>query len=788
MRGGRVTTKRLSVKTWVNHLFASGDLESQTKMKHARNLGQMIHQEHQARYGPTDKREVAVEARFSHDGHDLHITGRIDGVLIRDDLTVLEEIKSTETDLSLVHADTFPAHMMQLKFYAYLYGLMHDVKSIRCQLTYIHTESRAVKIFTKQFRMGALKPQVEAALSRYLDWIDRYERHQREKTRTLEGLTFPFPAFREGQYHFMAAVYQTLIQKTYVYATAPTGIGKTIGALFSGLKTLHDHQEKLFYLTAKNAGKTIALDMVNRLKAHGLKIKAITLNSKENMCLQDEVDCDPDICPYAKGFYNRLREALEDIFVHDDVYAADLIKQYGTYHTICPHEFALEIALYADIVICDYNYVFDPRIRLIRFFEEGDYAPKLLVDEAHNLIDRSRSMYSARLDVASLETLAKTCEIGRVKRLARSFEQLANAILERIAHHQVDKTHYHVEAQCDQALLEHVHQTMNRCEQWLQDHKKHALRKPIREGYFLLVQFVRISEYYSEAFRFVLTTADDGGDPAVEIVCLDASQPLTDTLEQTKGGAVFFSATLKPVTYFADLITSGKGQHFEVPSPFKPQNLGLFVDATTSTKYRDRPRSVTRIVDTLYAMLEAKVGNYIVFFPSYAYMEMVRDVFDDTGYDVVVQRRTMTLFDRETFIEAFKTRGVRSKLMFSVLGGSFSEGVDYVGDMLSGVLVVGVALPAFTKQTALLRDYFDSRGMNGYDYAYTFPGMNKVIQAVGRVIRTVSDKGVAILLDTRYETDTYRSLMPLHWQPRFIRATDYMVDELKAFWADVEES
>lgn len=782
-----MATKRISVKACVSHLYASGDLESQTKMKQARNLGQVIHQEHQAQYGLKDLREVYVEAHLSHAGHDIHITGRIDGVLNQAGKTVLEEIKSTETDLSLIKEDTYPAHMMQLKFYAYLYGLMHGVKSVIGHLTYIHTESRKVKTLTKQLRMGTLKPQIEAALTRYLEWVDLLDRHTAKKTQTLEGLTFPYPAFREGQYHFMGAVYQTLIRKEIVYATAPTGIGKTIAGLFAGLKTLNDPKEKLFYLTAKNAGKTIALDMVNRLKAHGLKIKALTLNSKEMMCLRDEVDCDPDICPYAKGFYNRLRAALEDVFVHDDVYAAHLIKQYGEFHTICPHEFALEIALHADVIICDFNYVFDPRIRLIRFFEEGAFKPKLLVDEAHNLVERSRSMYSARLDVASLLSLAKQCETGRVKRLARQIHNVIETIGERIEHFDVMKTHYHVERIVDEALLECIHQTMVRCEQWLQDHKKHPMRKPIREGYFLLVQFIRISEYYNAAFRFVYTTNEQGLDPAVEIVCLDASNHLNETLKQAGGGAVFFSATLKPVTYFADLLTEGKGQHFEVPSPFNPSHLGVFVDARTSTKYRDRPRSVTRIIDTLYAMLEAKTGNYIVFFPSYAYMDMVLEDFDETGYDVVVQRRSMTTFERDTFIEAFKTRGDRSKLMFSVLGGSFSEGVDYVGDMLAGVLIVGVALPAFNKQTALLRDYFDNRGFNGYDYTYTFPGMNKVIQAVGRVIRTATDQGIAILLDTRYDTTLYRSLMPAHWQVQTVEHGEMMVDLLKAFWQSASE-
>ncbi len=777
-------THKIAVKDFVTFLYSSGDLESQNQSRNRQKIGQLIHTEHQATYPSSAQKEVFVETHFSRGEYDFHLSGRIDGVFTEGNTVIIEEIKSTETDLSLISEKTFPAHLMQAKVYAYMYLMSQNLKSITVHLTYIHHPTKAQKVIKKRFLKTHLVQGFEQMIDRYIEWLELYEKHQEDKMVTLEGLTFPHADFREGQYHFMGAIYQTLMRNDILYATAPTGIGKTIGALFSGLKTLKNKQEKLFYLTAKNAGKSIAVETVDQLKANGLTIKAITLNSKENMCLRDEVDCDPDICPFAKGFYNRLRKALQDIFVHDDVYDAHLIKQYGEYHSICPHEFALEIANYSDIIICDYNYVFDPRIKLIRFFEESLYQPKLLIDEAHNLVDRSRSMYSSTLSLNEINALEEDLKHFKNAPM-RSIQGLKRTMKELIEKTDVDKTLLFIDDIIPAELLNTVHVTLTKLDDLLQRHKKHPKRKALLDGYFLLVQFQRISEYFTEAFRF--TIEKDEHDTRFNIVCLDASTPVAETIRESSKGTILFSATLSPKDYYQNLLTKGTGNYFDVPSPFDPKRLGLYVDVSTSTKYRDRTLSVTRIIDTIYAMLESKDGNYIAFFPSYAYMNMVLEQFDQSQYTVMKQTREMNHFERLTMIETFKSRQEGSKILFSVLGGSFSEGIDYVGDMLSGVLVVGVALPQYNKMNELLKDYFYEQGYNGYDFAYTFPGMNKVIQAVGRVIRTQKDKGIAILLDTRYHFGKYRQLMPDFWQPKFIQEDDYLSDALALFWRRVKD-
>ncbi len=770
---------RVSVKELVMFLYSSGDMENQTKRKNARIIGQRLHGEHQSAYQSDDESEVFVRGRFEKNDYVLVVSGRIDGVLRQGENVVVEEIKSTETSLSLIKEDTYPAHMNQARFYAYLYAKEHGLSNLDVRLTYIHHPGKEKKSFKKRSTFSQLETSVHEIVDAYLEWLEIYKRHQYEKRRSLEGLAFPFDRYREGQYHFMGAVYQTMIKEEILYATAPTGIGKTVAALYSGLKTLSSEEEKLFYLTAKNAGKTIAVQMVELMKAQGLIVKAIPLNSKETMCLQEEVDCDPELCPYAKGFYNRLRKALEDIFVHDDVYDAGLIKKYGEYHTICPHEFALEISNYCDVVICDFNYVFDPRIRLIRYFEESAYEPRLLVDEAHNLIDRSRSMYSAELSLQYMKTLFE--EVKSMKPSPKSALQDVIEWMETsIASTEVDKSRFHAEETLDHDFLSRLHQAAIRLEKLLETHKKHKKRKHFREGYYSIAQFLRIAEFFGDAFRFVLEKAED--DVLFRIVCLDASKPLSSLIRERAKGTVLFSATLKPVDYYAALITRGEGKHFEVPSPFDPKRLGVLIDVSTSTKYRDRKYSVRRIVDTLYAMLETKTGNYIVFFPSYEYLEMVYERFDATGYVVMKQRRGMPHFEREEFLEEFKAESRRSKLLFSVLGGSFSEGVDYMGDALSGVFVVGVALPAFHRINEMIKDHYYAEGHQGFDYAYTYPGMRKVVQAVGRVIRSEEDKGLAILMDTRYEEPKYEALLPSHWQPIKVYEDHYIQDFIRMFW------
>ncbi len=771
---------KITAKEIVKFIYAGGDLTSEYQSNKRALEGTEAHLFLQNKYREGDLKEVTVKTLYEVDNYSFYITGRMDGLIKEDNKLIIEEIKSTKTDLALLDLKSRPEHLMQVKMYAYMYLTMHHLKSINVRLTYIAISDYKTKSFNKRYNLSQLTKFFQKTINTYLVWLELYNEHQASKLKSIEGLVFPFSEYREGQYKFMGAIYQTLVKKDILYSIAPTGIGKTVAALYSALKTIKNEKEKIFYLTAKNAGKKIVVDTVNLLKENGLVCKTTVINSKETMCLMDKVDCDPEICPYAKNFFSRLREAVNDIFVHNDVYDKELIKSYGEYHTICPHEFSLELSNYSDLIICDYNYAFDPRVHLIRYFDDDYYSPKLLIDEAHNLVNRSRNMYSATLHLSTLENLIKVT--NKVKPSVKSYLKKVIIYLNNFKREkEIEKIRFYYQDNLDPKLLNLVEVITNKLDKVLGDNKKFVNRDKVIEGYFELLQFVRISEYYNENYKYIIELVND--DLLVTLACLDAANYLLDTIEKRASGVVFFSATLFPVDYYVKLLTKGKGKTIAIPSPFHQRNLGLYLDDSTSTRYKDRKRSVGRIIDTIYALGEAKVGNYIVFFPSYVYLEMVLEEFNSEDYYLLVQTRKMNSYDRAKMLKEFKTVKEKSLVGFFVLGGSFSEGIDYLGDMLNGVLIVGVAMPQFNKYNELLRNHFDNEFNEGFDYAYTYPGMNKVIQAVGRVIRSEEDKGVAVLFDDRYSHYKYQGLFPNNWSHfQVIEKGRYLESYLLAFW------
>ena len=771
---------RISAKDIVKFIYSGGDLTSEFQSNKRALEGIEAHSYLQNKYHSDDQKEVFVETNFLYEDYSFHITGRMDGLLKENNKLIIEEIKSTKTDLDLLEIDTRPEHLMQAKMYAYIYITNNNLKSINVRLTYITVEGYETKSFNKRYNLSQLHKFFIKTIESYTKWLEIFNQHQEEKLKSIVGLSFPFEEYREGQYKFMGAVYQTLIKKDILYSIAPTGIGKTVGSLYSALKTINNEREKIFYLTAKNAGKKIVVDTVNLLKKNGLICKTTVINSKEAMCLMDKVDCDPDICPYSKGFFDRLRGAVEDIFVHNDVYDRKLIKDYGTYHSICPHEFSLELSNYSDLVICDYNYAFDPRVHLIRYFEDDYFSPKLLIDEAHNMVDRSRSMYSCSISKESLINLRKAA--NKVKPSVRSrIKKLLDYIDVFVKDNEIEKTQFFYQDEIDDTLLNYTEGITNKLERVLSENKKFAKRDKVLDGYFELLQFVRLSEFYNENYKYIVQIVED--NIIVTLSCLDASNYILDTIQNRVSGVVFFSATLFPVDYYVKLITKGVGKTISIPSPFKQSHLGLFIDDSTSTRYRDRQRSISNIIDSIYALAETKIGNYIIFFPSYVYLNMVLDEFNTEDYQMLIQTRNMSLYQRNIMLNEFNTLNDKSKVAFFVLGGSFSEGIDYIGEMLSGVLIVGVAMPQFNKYNELLRNHFDDEFNQGFDYAYTYPGMNKVIQAVGRVIRTNYDIGVAILFDDRYSHVKYKDLFPKNWNHALrITKGQYLQSYLEDFW------
>jgi DNA excision repair protein ERCC-2 len=764
---------KISVRKLVEFVYAGGDLTSDVGMNRRAVEGIELHQFLQNQYTDQDQKEVFVELNKSVKGVDFCITGRIDGVLNH---RIIHEIKSTRLDLSQIDINARPEHLTQAKMYAYMYALKEGLTALNVRLTYI-TTSFAIKHFDEVYTFEELSTFFENTINTYLDWHELLEEHQTRKKTSIEGLSFPFEQYRDGQKGLMSAVYQTFLKNDIVFAEAPTGIGKTVASLTAAIKSISDPKEKIFYLTAKNAAKDIVVDTVNLLKDHGLETKSVVISAKEHMCLMDKVDCDPDICPYAKGFFDRVMDGLKDIFEHEDVYEPNLIKEYGEKHRICPYEFSLMISNYSDIVICDYNFAFDPVAHLIRFFDDDYYLPKLLIDEAHNLVNRSRSMYSAFISEEDIQPLllipgsiSSSVHIA-VNVLNKWFNKKKEEL-------DLEKAKEVISFELDSTYLKRLDQLTSVVETMLNEHKKFDMRKDVLDIYFSLLRFKKIADYFDKQFYMMYELKN--GQLLSHIVCLDASPFLQEVLTKRSFGAAFFSATLSPLDFYVDVISGGLGQTIQIPSPFPAHHLDLVVDATISTRFKDRRSSIDSIIDHLYAILEHKVGNYIVFFPSYAYLKLVLEKFEGDSYDVIEQTPFMTQSMRSSVIEQFDQVGKKSKIGFFVLGGSFSEGIDFVGEKLSGVIVVGVGLPAFNQHNQLLREYFDKQEQPGYHYAYTYPGMNRVIQAVGRVIRSEIDRGIAVLIDDRFAQTQYRQLFPPHWQHAQYKSPGiFMIDLLK---------
>jgi DNA excision repair protein ERCC-2 len=661
-------------------------------------------------------------------------------------------------ELDLLTEEGRPQHLAQAKYYAYFYMLQEDIKSMEVHLKYIHVLTYETRTFKKKYNRSQLQKYFDKSIGKYLDWHISLINQNKYFMEHIDSLEFPFE-FRKNQRELMGAVYKTILDKGICYAIAPTGTGKTIATLFSSLKT-YKEKDKIMYLTAKNSLKRMALDTVKLLNEQDLKCKAIEITSKDHICFLEERDCDPDVCPYAKGFFDRLNDAVTDAFFNEDVFTREIVEDYAYKHKICPFEFSLMMSYFMNVVIADYNYAFDPKIHLKRYFDIPEYNMKLLVDEAHNLVSRGKSMYSAELFAADLLDLKKELALNTKK-----FSKHINKLINHFEGDQVLRV-------LPEDLLNDFYSLHSKLNKYMLDEQDLLNMKQIVEYYFILNDFDRIIPYFGEQYRLIIT------NHKIVLNCLDASKYLHETMNYCKG-TTLFSATMFPLEYYKTLLSEGEGEHIIIPSPFKQENLDIIVVDNISTRYKDRQNTLTDIVDIIETATK-KEGNYIVFFPSYKYLEDVYNLMEPRD-EILVQEREMSLKRRAEFIDRFKNENNLTGMF--VMGGIFSEGIDYVGDMLDGVIIVGVGLPMISKENNLLKEYFDEQFNKGFDYAYTYPGINKVIQAVGRVIRTETDRGIAVLIDDRFSTHKYMRLFPKEWRHfNVLNNKRHIEIELRSFW------
>ena len=827
---------RISVRNLVEFVLRSGDIDNRRTagaQKEAMLAGGRMHRKIQRRMGPGYQAEVTLRHSVEEDGFQIVVEGRADGI-IRDGTEVtIDEIKCVYQDVNRLE-EAVGVHMAQARCYGYIYGLQEELDEVTLQITYCNLETEEIRRFQEIQTMDELSEWFAGLIHEYVKWARYLYHNGLRRDESIKALEFPYP-YRPGQRDLAVAVYRTLARGRRLFVQAPTGIGKTLSTVFPALKAIGEgHGQKLFYLTAKTITRTVAEEALAILRERGLYFRSVTITAKEKLCILEKPACNPEMCPRAKGHFDRVNDAVYEILHQEFGITRSVILEYAEKFQVCPFEFCLDISSFVDGIICDYNYVFDPDVRLKRYFAdgaEGDYF--FLMDEAHNLVSRAREMYSA--SIIKEEVLLTKKVLGhRAPALGRQLTRLNKALLE-------------MKRECDgyQVLADagHLVSVLNgvfgEMEKYLEKPGEEEGRDTILDFYFSVRHFLNMYERVDEHYR-IYTELLPFGEFVIRLYCVNPIENLAQCLSQGKA-AVFFSATLLPLRYYRMLLSDEEEDYtVYVPSPF-PQERRLLLAATdvTSRYTRRNETEYRRVVRYIQAMAEARKGNYIVIFPSYQYMNRVLEVYEgeyacqnaeldeenpfwnDDGkkilisdvvesfeknqnekmenrsggtrkcMEILVQDSHMTEEEREAFLQEFSPERTAmrdtSLVAFCVMGGLFSEGIDLTGDRLIGVIVVGTGLPMVCTEQKILQGYFEEAGKDGFAYAYQYPGMNKVLQAAGRVIRTASDQGVILLLDDRFWRREYRELFPREWNDVKRVSLASLEQELQTFWSRFPE-
>lgn len=777
-----LTRIQISVRNLVEFIFRSGDIDNRIgkgAQKEAMQEGSRMHRKIQGRMGMEYRAEVPLKLEVPQEQYVLALEGRADGIITNVDGVTVDEIKCMYTDVTRFEEPIF-VHKAQAMCYAYIYALQNGLDQISVQLTYCDLDTEEICRFEEAFSFFWLERWFQDMMEAYRKWTDFQFAWRKIRQTSIQTLEFPFP-YREGQYKLVGDVYRTIHRKKILFIQAPTGTGKTISTLFPAIRAVGENLgDKIFYLTAKTITRTVAKDTCDLLKAKGYRGKVIVLTAKEKMCPCEEMDCNPSNCLRAKGHYDRVNDAVYALIATEEDFTRERMLAQAEKYQVCPFEMSLDASLYADIIICDYNYVFDPNVYLKRFFseeEKGDYI--FLVDEAHNLVERGREMYSA--------VLVKE-EILTVKKLVRGKDRKLEAALEKCNRQMLEwkrECETYTIYESIGAFAFSLMRLMSLLDIFLQSRGEMPERKEVTEFYLNLRHFMNMFERVDE--NYVLYSDFDEKDRfCLHLYCVNPSVNLQECLERGKS-TIFFSATLLPVNYYKNLLSSKKDNYaVYADSAFREEQRLLFIGRDVSSLYTRRTLGeFHRIALYIQQVLRAKKGNYLIFFPSYRFMEDVYEQFlavNEQEADCMMQSGNMNEADREEFIQEFSNPRGKSLAAFCVLGGIFSEGIDLKEDLLIGVLIVGTGLPQICNQREILKEYYQEENGQGFDYAYQYPGMNKVLQAAGRVIRTASDRGIIGLLDERFLRSDYRQLFPREWSQYEVHTLDSLPGALEAFW------
>ena len=784
----------LPIRRLVEFLLRTGSIDSRFTGFDRALEGARLHRKLQraaVKEYPDYQAEAALKQDYTCAGIAYTLEGRADGIFTdKDGTPTIDEIKTTTLPPEFITGEQSPEHWAQAQIYAAIYARQQGLPAMRVRLVYYQVDEDLEFTFNHDYSADALDAIVTDLLTQYAPWAKRSAEWQRMSRASRQALPFPFASYRPGQRAMMNAVYKTCTEGGQLLCQAPTGIGKTMSVLFPALKAVGEGGP-IFYLTARGTTRAAAENALTLLRAADpdLKLRSVTLTAKDKICLQEHRECTPEACPYANGYYDRVKAALWD-GLDTHALTADALQALARKHKVCPFELGLDLSLWCDVVVGDYNYLFDPVVHLMRFFETaGDYL--FLIDEAHNLPGRARDMHSA--------SLCKSVFYDAKKRLGKGKSSLKNALTK------VNNIFIEWRHRCEEVLgdsrfgrtyfeksrAEDFDRALTKlCEPleiWLDEHRDPGeTHDALLQLYFDIRAWLRVADTFDN--HFVLQISAVGSEVRAAMLCLDPSDFLAADFAKGRA-AVLFSATLAPAGYYKDLCGLPDARAVALRSPFDPANMGLWCARQVSTRYKDRADSIAKVSDLLAVMAAAQPGHYLVFFPSYSYLQQVWEDFTARYPDqpTLCQESTMDEGQRTEFLAQFLARDGKPLLGFAVLGGVFGEGVDLTGESLIGVAVVSPGLPQIGPRQEQLRDYFEETRGAGFDYAYRYPGMNKVLQAAGRVIRTPQDRGVVLLIDDRFLATDTRRLMPPHWEHlRVVDSADAWKDELAAFWKNHE--
>lgn len=845
----------ISVRNLVEFILRGGDIDNRSSrmVQEAMLEGGKIHRKIQKSMGSSYTAEVPLKIERIEESYILVVEGRADGIAfgefaadesaeqmeeqrlvdaqkdemqIGEPLWYIDEIKGVYRNLASMEQPVY-VHKAQAMCYAYIYALQNHLDRIGVQMTYCNLDTEDIRYFREIWEWENLYDWFEHLITEYKKWADWQIAWRKIRQESIVQLEFPYP-YREGQRKLVADVYRTIMRRKTLFIQAPTGVGKTISTIFPAVKAVGEGlADRIFYLTAKTITATVAKETFQILREHGYQAKIIQLTAKEKLCMCGEdgteaLECNPVNCPYAKGHYDRVNDAVYDLLQTSDLFTREEILAQAKKYQVCPFEMSLDVATWVDNILCDYNYVFDPNVYLKRFFQEGikgDYI--FLVDEAHNLVDRSREMYSAQLykeDMLAVKRIMKPHHYM----IAKTLDKCNKAMLE----FKRECETYEVQESVG-VLTFHLMRIASQLEEFFEKPREFPEKKEVLDFYFEVRNFLNMYELVDEHY-VIYTQMEEDGRFKIKLFCVDPSLNLQKCIDKANA-TIFFSATLLPINYYKQILSTKEDNYaIYAESTFAESQRLLAFAPDVSTKYTRRgPAEYLRIAQYIQVAVEGKEGNYMVFFPSYKMMQDVYEVFRDIAegenpadsaeevqdredgkdgkegknskdgrygrdeknqiLEICMQTSNMQEQEREQFLQMFEQEREGSLVAFCVMGGIFSEGIDLKNDKLIGAIIVGTGLPQISNERQILKDYYDERGLSGFDYAFRYPGINKVLQAAGRVIRTQEDRGIILLLDERFLQADYAPLFPREWKERKVCNLKQIKEEVKRFWKEVEQ-